>query len=248
MTARTAHLLDDDRGYEFRRWTLAALIVLAAHGGLMGSYFLLHTVPSAGVSDVPAVLIDMAPLPSAHDSEPGPVVEEAAPPPEPQVMEIKPPEPVIEPTPPVPMEPPLVVPPEPPKLQEVAKSKEPPPPEAKKVERKQFVPRTTGGPRSVPTESRGGLANWNGQVAARLQSVKRYPSGAESRREKGVVRLRFTLSRSGGVLSRSIVRGSGYAELDQEALAMVQRAAPFPPMPASMNDASFIFNVPVDFH
>ena len=86
------------------------------------------------------------------------------------------------------------------------------------------------------------------QTCALPISVKRYPSGAESRREKGVVRLRFTLNRSCGVLSRSILRGSGYPELDQEALAMVQRAAPFPPMPAGMNDPSFIFNVSVDFH
>jgi TonB family protein len=34
------------------------------------------------------------------------------------------------------------------------------------------------------------------------------------------------------VLSRSIARGSGNSELDQEVLAMVSRAAPFPPFPA----------------
>ena len=260
MTARAIHLLDDDRGHEFRRWSLAALIVLAAHAGLMGSYFLWHTTAPAGAPEAPAVFIDMAPLPSAPDSakdaEQGPPVEEATPPPEPQVMDIQPPEPVIEPPPPVPMESPVVLTPEPPKPQEVQKPKERPP-EPKKVEHKKPAPKTTAAPRSeragqlaAPNAGASGaaMADWSSMVASKLQSAKRYPSGAESRREQGVATLRFTLSRSGAVLSRNLSRGSGYSDLDQETLAMVQRAAPFPPMPAGMTQASFTFNVPVRFN
>ena len=260
MTGRAIHLLDDDGGYEFRRWSLAALIVLAAHLGLMGSYFLFYQSAPVGNPEGTAIILDLsppsAPAISSADTDNSPPVEEAQPPPEPQVMEIKPPEPVFEPPPPVPMESPVVLTPEPPKPQEVQKPKEPPPPEPKKVENKKPAPKKTAAPRServaqpAAQMSGGGgaaLAQWSSEVLQRLKSVKRYPSGAESRREYGVVMLRFTLNRNGGVLSRSIARGSGYPELDQEALAMAQRGAPFPPMPASMSVASQMFTVPVRF-
>ena len=256
MTVRAIHLLDDDGGYEFRRWSLAALIVLAAHLGLVGTYFLFHKPQPQGMPDSPAIFIDMSPPAapaSPKDAEMAPVVEEAAP--EPQVMEIQPPEPVIEPPPPVPMESPVVLTPEPPKPQEVVKPKEPPP--EKKVERKKPTQRATAGLRSertadqisAPTAGASGaaLADWRSMVVSKLQAAKRYPSGAESRREQGVVTLSFTLSRSGAVLSRSIARGSGYPELDQEVLSMVQRASPFPPFPAGMNQASQHLTAPVRF-
>jgi len=260
MTVRAVHLLDDDGGYEFRRWSLAALIVLAAHLGLMGTYFLFYNPVPAGNPEGTAIIVNLlppsAPSINSSDVEPGPPVEEVTPPPEPQVMDIKPPEPIIEPPPPVPMESPVVLTPEPPKPQEVEKPKEPPLPESKKVEHKKPAPKKTAAPRSeragqqsaqMSGSAGSDVANWSSDVSSRLRSAKRYPSGAESRREQGVVMLRFTLSRNGGVLSRSITRGSGYSELDQEALAMVQRAAPFPPMPASLNLPSFTFTVPVNF-
>ncbi len=46
------------------------------------------------------------------------------------------------------------------------------------------------------------------------------------RREQGTVIVSFTVSRSGSVLARSVVRSSGYSELDQEALASVAQLAP----------------------
>lgn len=259
MTVRAVHLLDDDGGYEFRRWSLAALIVLAAHLGLVGTYFLFYQPAPAGVPEGPAILIDLSPPAAPSNStnaEIGPPVEEAMPPPEPQVMDIKPPEPVIEPPPPVPMDSPVVLTPDPPKPQEVVREKEPPPPEPKKVERKKPAPRTTAAPRadragelSTPSTGASGsaLATWASQVSSRLQSAKRYPGGADSRREGGSVMLRFTLNRSGGVLARSISRGSGHSELDQEVLAMVQRASPFPPMPAQVTLPSYTFTVRVNF-
>ena len=261
MTGRAIHLLDDDGGYEFRRWSLAALIVLAAHLGLMGTYFLFYKPQAQGTPDSPAIFIDMSPPAapaSPKDAEMGPVQEEEAPPPEPQVMDIKPPEPIIEPPPPMPTESPIVLQPEPPKPQEVERPKEPPP-EPKKVEhKKKPVPRTTAGPRSehvadqISTPSAGAsgaaTADWGRMVSAKLQAAKRYPSSSESRREQGVATLRLTLNRSGAVLSRSIAKSSGYPDLDQEVLAMVQRAAPFPPMPAHMTQPSFTFVQPVRFN
>jgi protein TonB len=155
------------------------------------------------------------------------------------------------------MESPVVLTPEPPKPQEVQKPKEPPPPEPKKVERKKPVPRTTSAPRAERSgemaaanagAAGAAVADWRSMVVSKLQGAKRYPSGAESRREQGVVTLSFTLSRSGAVLSRSIAKSSGYPDLDQEVLSMVQRAAPFPPFPGSMTQASQNLTAPVRFN
>jgi periplasmic protein TonB len=91
------------------------------------------------------------------------------------------------------------------------------------------------------------LVSWREMVVARLQRAKRYPRGAESRREQGVVTLRFSLGRNGKVLARSIAHSSGYAELDQAALAMVLRARPFPPFPSSVTQPRINLSVPVRF-
>ena len=172
-----------------------------------------------------------------------------------------PPEPIIEPPPP--MVEPVVALPEPPKEPppppEVKVEPKPKPPEVKRVERKKPAPRTSASPRSerntadTPASPNAGAisqaaqASWRDQVVSQLQRAKRYPSGAESRREQGVVTLSFTLSRGGSVLGRSIARSSGNSEFDQEVLAMVMRAQPFPPFPAGMNQSSIGLSVPVHF-
>jgi protein TonB len=213
------------------------------------------------------VIVELAPVPVAPSSPvdlaPGPQMQEEQTLPQPQ------PEPttelqIMEPLPPLPA--PAVVaqslppPKAPPETKPEVKPVEPPPPEVKRVEEHKAAPLTTASPRSerntaarpaAPSPgavaSRAALASWQSEVVSKLQRVKRYPRGAEERREQGVVTVAFTVSRSGGVLSRHIMRGSGHAELDQEALAMVQRAAPFPPFPPGMTQASAQLSAPIRF-
>jgi protein TonB len=200
--------------------------------------------------------------PSQADLAPGPEMIESQRPPDPPPP---PPEPeVIEPLPKV--ETPAVVTlplvePKPPEEKPIEqKPPEVKPPEPVRVEKKPPAPRTTAAPRSehkpapvarAPSpgsaETRSAMANWRDQLIAQLQRSKRYPSGAESRREQGVVTLAFSVSRNGHVLSRHIVRGSGYSELDQEVLAMIQRAQPLPPFPAAMPQARMDLTVPIRF-
>ena len=94
--------------------------------------------------------------------------------------------------------------------------------------------RSPAAPSPGSAASRAAIASWRDLVVARLQQSKRYPSGAEARREQGVVTLSFSVDRNGQVLSRSIARSSGHPALDQEVLAMVQRAQPLPAFPAAM--------------
>jgi protein TonB len=89
--------------------------------------------------------------------------------------------------------------------------------------------------------------SWQTLLFKQLQRFKSYPSGARARNEQGVVMLSFTVGRDGHVLSRQIVTGSGYPDLDAEVLTMLERAQPLPAFPASMTQAQQDFAVPIRF-
>ena len=89
--------------------------------------------------------------------------------------------------------------------------------------------------------------SWTTLLFKQLQRFKSYPSGARARNEQGVVMLAFTVDRNGHVLSRQIVTGSGYPDLDAEVLTMIERAQPLPAFPASMTQAQQDFSVPIRF-
>lgn len=67
------------------------------------------------------------------------------------------------------------------------------------------------------------------------------------RHEEGVAYLRFTMDRQGRVLGFRLDRGTGHGDLDQEALALLERAAPLPPLPAEMPQAQLELVVPLRF-
>ena len=78
-------------------------------------------------------------------------------------------------------------------------------------------------------------ARWQSRLMAHLERRKRYPADARARREEGTAYVRFRIDDSGNVLSVSLSRSSGSSALDQEVLAMVQRASPVPAPPAGAN-------------
>ncbi len=73
---------------------------------------------------------------------------------------------------------------------------------------------------------------WQKQIVALLERNKRYPPTAQSRRQQGVAQVFFSLDRQGRVVESRVVRSSGAAVLDEEAVALVRRAQPFPAWPA----------------
>ena len=123
------------------------------------------------------------------------------------------------------------------------------PPEPKPLDPSQ--PKPTPSTASAPAANsigRGrmaGDANYQGLVAARLARFKRFPLEARRRREHGSALVSFVIDGTGRVTSVRLVRGTGFAVLDDEVQAMVRRASPFPPPPrgADMN-----FSAPVSFH
>jgi protein TonB len=82
-------------------------------------------------------------------------------------------------------------------------------------------------------------------LVARLTKVQRYP--AQARGVQGVVSLAVTIDRQGKVVSSKIVKSSGSAVLDAEALDLIKRAAPLPPPPADIADSDLSFVVPIRF-
>lgn len=272
MNAFALHDLHDQA--IVRRWGISAVAIVAAHAALIALTMNWYTQrPVPGVS-LPAIMVDMAPVsstpqPTPLDLAPGPVMQQAdASPPEPAKQELV--EEEIAPTPPQ-EKPEVVAPPE----QKQATPQEPEPakvtPEqkpapvkpkvtrvdAKKPTNAPPAPRTAASPkaeRQAPAASAvssgasaAALASYRQMVAAHLQRFKQYPPAAKAAGQRGVARVSFTLSRSGGVLSASLGGSSGHSALDAETLAMVRRAQPFPAFPADMKQSSMPFSAPVAF-
>jgi len=110
-------------------------------------------------------------------------------------------------------------------------------------------PAAAPAPPSTATQSTkspsAAVASWQRALVARLDRFKRYPSAGAG--AAGVVSLGFTIDRQGKVLSSRVVKSSGSAVLDSEALDMIKRAAPLPPPPAEVVDADLSFVIPLRF-
>jgi TonB family protein len=92
------------------------------------------------------------------------------------------------------------------------------------------------------------------QVHARLDPLwaDAFPKSAIVELKQGTVILEFTISADGhAVVSWPPLRPSGIEEFDRNCAEAVRRAAPFPPIPASLGvrsltvRAPFVFNNPI---
>ena len=117
------------------------------------------------------------------------------------------------------------------------------PPEPKqKTARPSEAKATAGGSGRTAVAS---LANYNGQVSAHLRRYQQYPAAARSSGAAGSGMVTFSITGSGSVTSARIAKGTGAAVLDQEILAMVRRASPFPAPPDGQPKS---FTVPLNFN
>jgi protein TonB len=253
-------------------WASCLLLVLLAHVSVLIG--LRSTISEAGAPVTPpAVLLDLAPAPVAPPepeptpappiATPPPPAEIAPPPPEPE----PPPPPEPDPTPPqAEPPPPEVVPPpqEPPPQSppEVVLPKPPAPPPHPHVRTvKRPVPdavQTPSAPAApiqappaptaaAPSPGAAVPVTWQDALRAHLARFKRYPVQALRRGEQGVTMVRFAMNHAGTVLSAVVVRGSGHDDLDQEALAWIQRAQPLPRPPPEVAQDPIELVVPLRF-
>ena len=92
------------------------------------------------------------------------------------------------------------------------------------------------------------MQTWIGEVSALLERKKRYPAAAHARRDQAVAKVSFTMDRQGHLIESHIARSSGVADLEEEALALLQRAQPFPPLPGDrVNGEQINLSVPIRF-
>jgi protein TonB len=100
---------------------------------------------------------------------------------------------------------------------------------------------------SAQAQDSSAFAAWKQAVGAKIARGKIYPPKARKDRIEGFVIVRFTVDSSGAVTEKSVDKTSCSMELDQEALAAVQRAAPFPPIPADAQRSTVSFTLPIRF-
>ena len=200
-----------------------------------------------------------------------PVVEEKAKPPEPiQKVELTPDPPPVAPAPapeiPVPVLPekekaeaviapppkpePKKPPPKPVKKKE-AERKKPIDPDQPKREQTtapaaseaQKADRSASPSAGVALPSPAVQSSWKSELIAHLNRYKRYPAGANG---NGVASVTFSINASGRVMAARLGGSAGESALDQEAVAIVNRASPMPAPPAGMGSLVTL-SVPIRF-
>jgi protein TonB len=103
---------------------------------------------------------------------------------------------------------------------------------------------------AAPAAQRGqseGRENFLGRLLAQLNRFKRYPPDARKAHIQGVVMLHFVMDESGHVTKAEIQKSSGRPALDNEALALLERAQPLPALPADFPTRTLDAVVPIEF-
>jgi len=78
------------------------------------------------------------------------------------------------------------------------------------------------------------------------KSIERSKVNPRSR-QAGTVMVRFTVGPDGNLISRGVEKSSGSKVLDDAAVAALDRAAPFPPMPQNVAQGPIEVSVPFEF-
>ncbi|MCT7374936.1 energy transducer TonB family protein [Chelativorans salis] len=122
---------------------------------------------------------------------------------------------------------------------------------AKPTAKKAPVQASTQAPAANAGRKGGATAGEKAAYARRLLSHverhKRYPSGAARQGAAGAAALSITIDRRGRFSGAQLARSSGHAILDQEALAVARRAAPYPRPPEGVGDRTITFSVTLRF-
>jgi protein TonB len=240
MTAFTLHLPEPNG---VSRWVLAGAAIIAAHVAIVLSVALWHERAPLEPHFIPAIRVSLAPVESTspetqdQDLPVGPNMQQAeAVPQEPPKPEDKPVETKVEP-PATPQA--EVTLPRAEEQKEIEKPKQeatPPAPETRAMPKGERIGQFS------EAASNAYLA----RVAGHLKRFIRYPM--EARGASGTVLVRFELNREGEVVGSEVKKSSGNSILDRAALAILQRASPFPSFPTAKPEAQDSYLAPVQFY
>ncbi|WGR90701.1 energy transducer TonB (plasmid) [Bradyrhizobium sp. ISRA443] len=237
---------------DLRRWTFSGLVVITLYGGLAASLVAwrepeyLEPAEPSGAVVVDLAPVSAAPLTTPTDVAPGPeqTLAEARP-------EAKPDTPVPDDTPELPpaqnpdaaVDAPTKAQPEAVPEQQAAAATTAPAAVADRVAPVAAAP-TQGRPDRKAEQA---IVTWRSQILAAIERNKRYPEAARSRHEQGITQVRFMLDRKGLVSDAQVTQSSGSSALDGEAIALLQRAQPFPAPPDTFAGQSVAVKLPIRF-
>ncbi|HVS27753.1 MAG TPA: energy transducer TonB [Burkholderiales bacterium] len=91
------------------------------------------------------------------------------------------------------------------------------------------------------------LDGYGRTLSTLISRYQRYPHVALLRGWQGTTQLQLILSGSGKMLNAAVLRSSGFEVLDNQALEMVQQAAPFPQPPEALRGRNVTVTVPIVF-
>ena len=106
---------------------------------------------------------------------------------------------------------------------------------------------SAGARTTADDEAREAHQHYVGTLHAWLARHQRYPESARRRQEEGTVTLEFTIDRQGRVVSQRVLASSGFPLLDRAATALLEQAAPLPPMPAALVGNTLTLRLPIRF-
>lgn len=233
-----------------RQWGLALLVAAMLHASLGIGWMLPAEDEGAETEGDTGIEIMLGDDGAANEKQPSPEAE-PTPPAEP-TPEVKP-EPKPTPVPPKP----VVTPPPQPQPAAVTE----PVPEAQAPTEAvstaaEVAPAAAASAPPPQPQSGGGIAggattarekSYFGELAAHLARHQRYPMEARRRKITGIVTVHFSFDQAGSIREFSVKNSSGNRLLDDEALAMLKRAQPLPPIPEELDTDLLSISLPIDF-
>jgi len=90
------------------------------------------------------------------------------------------------------------------------------------------------------------IAAYQARIVSQMRPVRFYPDEARREGHTGTVRVRFVVKADGTVARATVAGSSGHSTLDEAAVSIVLRAAPFPPLPPELG-TRMTFDLPMRF-
>lgn len=91
------------------------------------------------------------------------------------------------------------------------------------------------------------LKEYQMRIINKIDQNKSYPEAARSQSLEGKVHIKFIINYDGLVKSVEIIKSSGSQILDNEAIAIIKRCSPFPPIPPELNLLQLNLRLPIVF-
>jgi protein TonB len=123
--------------------------------------------------------------------------------------------------------------------------KEPTPPQVATLEQEAQV--AVEEKRATSLVQSGGEATSHSMYLGKLRTHLEKRKINPRTRQVGTAIVRFSVDASGQLLTREIATSSGNKQLDDAAIASIEKAAPFPPMPEELNKEPLVVSVPFRF-